>query len=86
MLVVAPDLSAQFILVHPRRQCGIVEFLDRKTKAKVRWYRFDEDGDMHLGRLETVPVQDLPKGKGIQRQSHRMYLHDFICAPGLPNA
>jgi hypothetical protein len=82
--VYRPDLTDHFILVHPAKQLGIVQFNVDKTKASVIEYRFDADGDMHLGNSSWKAITDKAKGKCIVRKDHYHYLHDFIRPPANP--
>lgn len=61
--VYRPDLSEHFVLVHPRRQLGIIKFNKEKTRAQVCQYAFDADGDMTLGRTSWKDVGDFPKAR-----------------------
>jgi len=82
--VYRPDLTDHFILVHPKRQLGIIKFNANKTKACVCPYSFDLDGDMHLGKASWVTITDEPKGKCIIRKDKRHYLSEFIRPPANP--
>ena len=84
--VYRPDLSEHFILVHPRRQWGIIKFNADKTKAVVQNYTFDKDGDMHLGQRRTATIKRGPKGPSIKRGDLIAYIHDFIKAYPNPYA
>lgn len=76
--VYRPDLSEHYILVHPKRQWGLIRWNADKTKALIQNYRFDEDGDMRVGRREWQILKTSDKGPYIERQSRRCYIHDFI--------
>lgn len=76
--VYRPDLTDHFVLVHPKKQCGIVKFNSTKTKVLVAYYRFDDDGDMHIGKQYWQDITDAPKGKAIYRARTVFYMHDFI--------
>lgn len=84
--VYRPDLSEHFALVHARNHLGIYRFNAGKTRAKVAQYEFDDDGDMYIGRNSWVNVRDGDKGKFIQRNNRRSYLHDFERPPANPYA
>lgn len=85
--VYRPDLSEHFILVHPAKHYGIAKFNATKTEAWVAKYRFDDDGDLHIGRFSWVTVKDSPKGKSVHRKDGGIaYLHDFVKAPVNPYA
>lgn len=81
--VYRPDLSEHYLLVHPKRQWGIIKFRGQKTEAWLQKYWFDDDGDLHVGKKTWVPVHKGPKGPYVERQRKKAYLHDFIKA--LPN-
>jgi len=84
--VYRPDLLEHFILVHPKRQLGIIKFNADKTKVSACPYSFDNDGDMHLGKSSWITVSDAAKGKCIVRKDRYHYLHDFIKPPANPYA
>lgn len=84
--VYRPDLAEHFILVHPKKQWGIIKFNADKTAVLVQSYRFDDDGDMHLGQRRRIAVKKGPKGPVIQRGQGKAYLHDFIKAYPNPYA
>lgn len=78
-----PDLAEHYILVHPRKQWGIVRFHANKTACTVQSYWFDKDGDMQVGQTRKTTIKTGPRGPYISRQGVKAYLHDFIKA--LPN-
>lgn len=84
--VYRPDLSEHFILVHPKRQWGIVSFHKDKTVAVVQTYKFDKDGDLRVGQRRTTTVKRGPKGPYIQRGNPIAYIHDFVKAYPNPYA
>lgn len=85
--VFSPDLSQHFQLVHPGLGCGIVEFNEDKTRARVAFYRYNDDGLLVVGRREWVTISSMPKGPGFKRATpgktgspQHHYLHDYLRA------
>jgi hypothetical protein len=75
--VYRPDLTDHFILVHPKKQWGLIKWNTDKSRAWLQTYRFDEDGDLRLGKRQWIRLRTSDRGPFFQRQHAKAYLHDF---------